>query len=118
MIIFENSFIEILHYNRIINSVYVPLKTLQIFVNIIINDGWWVGSSYWPLLIALIIPQIIKICYFAYHKRKKPKFYKKLNGKEMDTYYKMMEALEREFIIQEEMEKRGMFTFIGDELIA
>lgn len=46
MIIFENSFIEILHYNRIINSVYVPLKTLQIFVNIIINDGWWVGSSY------------------------------------------------------------------------
>ena len=32
MVIIENSFIDIIHYNTIINSIFVPLKTLQIFI--------------------------------------------------------------------------------------
>ena len=118
MIIFENSFVDIIHYNVIINSVYVPLKTLHVFINVMFNDGWYADTSYWPLIIALVTPQLIKMVYYAFHRRKRPGFYKKLSGREIEAYNRRQAILKKREENERKMRDRGMVTLEGEDLIA
>lgn len=95
LVIFENSFVDIVWFNRLINWGYIPLKTLQVLMNIIQNDGWLIDMSLWPLIAVYLLPQIIKIVYVLVHKNKKPGFYKQLAGAEVQAYTKRQEGIKK-----------------------
>lgn len=113
MIIFENSFVDIVHYNYIINLVYIPLKISMIFVNTIFNDGFYFDVSYTMMISALLTPILFKFIWQFIHKKKRPGFYKKLTGKEIEMYNKRQKALQR----AQDLRTRGAITLEGDDLL-
>lgn len=81
MIIFENTFVDIVHYNSIVNLVYIPVKTMMIFVNMIFNDGFYVDVSYTGLIGLLLAPILIKFIWHFLHKKKGLDFTRNLLGR-------------------------------------
>jgi hypothetical protein len=56
LVIFENQFVDIVWFNRVINWGYIPLKTLQVLLNMIQNDGWLVDLALWPVIAVYLLP--------------------------------------------------------------
>lgn len=113
MIIFENSFVDVVHYNSIVNLVYIPAKTGMIFVNLIFNDGFYADISYLPMVGVLVSPILLKFIWHFLHKKKRPGFYKKLTGREIEMYNKRQNAIKR----SEDLRRRGAITLQGDDLL-
>lgn len=128
MVIYENSYVDIIQYNKLINNFYIPLKTFQVLLGIIMNDGWLADVSYWPLITAFLLPQIIKQVYLYYHRQKKPGFYKSLTKRELETYERrnaiqqeqrriLDEIKINEQVREKKLVTKGRATLDGDLLI-
>lgn len=52
--------------------------------------------SLWPVIAVYLLPQLIKTVYVIIHKSRKPGFYQKLAGGEVQAYTKRQEGIKKQ----------------------